>query len=179
VVESDGDPVGRDRRAVDAAPAVEVGGKREFVGLGPHVDVHLVAGAAQDLGQPAAVAERVEIVGDAGSGAEPLAEIPPPLGDRPDERLGARQVDVGLDEPAARDGPAAGPDVAEDRVEQSRVELFNPLVENGLVVAEDEVPVLVEDVDGVAEGRHRLGRPFFPPPLPDRVQVGVADEVDR
>ncbi len=46
-------------------------------------------------------------------------------------------------------------------------------------MAEDERGVLVEDLDGVPEGRQRLRRALVPPPLPDRVEMGVADEVDR
>ncbi len=92
VIEPDGDAVGRDHRAVDAAPAVEVGRQRELARLRPHVDVHLVAGEAQDLRQAAAVAEGIEIVGDARGGVEVVAEIAPALGDRPDERFRPRQV---------------------------------------------------------------------------------------
>ena len=179
MVEPDGDAIGRDLRAVDAAPSIKIGGKRELVGLGPHVDVHLVASKPQDLGQAAAVAERIEVVGDAGRGPELLPEIAPAFGDRPDERLGPGQVDVGLDEPAAGDRPAAGPDVAADGLEERRVQPLDRLVEDGLVVAEDEVRMFVEDVGGVPKGRQRFRRPLIPPPLPNGIEVRVTYEVYR
>jgi hypothetical protein len=45
-------------------------------------------------------------------------------------------------------------------------------------VVEDQLVVFVEKLNGVAEGRKSFRTPFFPSPLPDRIEVGVADEVD-
>jgi hypothetical protein len=142
------------------------------------VDIHLESGQPEDLGQAAAVPEGIEVVGDARRDAESLPEVAPALSDRPDERLRPRQVDVGLDEPTARYRPAARADMTPDRFEERRVEPFGPLVQDGLVVAEDEARMLVEDVDRVAEGRQALRRALLPP-LPDRVEMGIADQVDR
>ena len=123
--------------------------------------------------------EGVEVIGDARRGAEVVAEIAPALGDRPDERFGPGQVDIGLDEPASGDGPAARLDQLADVLEERRIEALGPLIEHGLVVAEDERGMLIEDIDSVPESRQGLGRALVPPPLPHRVEMGVTDQVDR
>ncbi len=178
VVEAHGDPEPENRRAAGALPPVEVGGQRELGLLRPHVNVHGISRGREDLRQAGAVSEGIEVVGDDGRDAERLPEEAPALGNLADDRLGARQVDVGLNVPAAGDVPASGADEPADLLEERRVELADPAIENRLVVVEDELGVRVEELDRGSEGGERLGAPFLPAPLPDGVEVGVCDQVN-
>ena len=142
VVEPDGNPVGRDFGPVDAAPAEKIGRKVEIVRLGTHEDVKFISGPVQNLRQTGAVAEGVEVVGDGGPDAELFPEIQTALGDLPNDGLGAGEIDIGLEVPAPGDGPAPGRDQPPDFGKKGGVISFDPTVENGLVVVENEFGVL-------------------------------------
>ena len=178
MVEADGDAIGEDFGSVRPAPAIKIGRKFELTGLRPHMDVHLVSSLPKDLGQARAVAEGIEVISDARDDAESPAEIGAALGDLADRRFDARHVDVGLQRPASADGPAAGPDEPLDLAEERRVEPFDPAIEHSLVVAEDEIAALAQEFGRDPERGHGLGRALLPAPLPDRVEVGVANQVD-
>jgi hypothetical protein len=66
-----------------------------------------------------------------------------------------------------------------DPLEQAGVALLDPLEEERRVAGEDEVGVLVEPVDRGLEGRAHLLVALRPLPQPHRVDVGVADHVQR
>ena len=105
VIQADGDAVGQDFRTVHTFPPVEVGREGEFMFLGAHMNVELVACLTEDLRQTTAVPERVEVVRHHRRALEMFLEEPAAFRDVPYERLRAGEVGVGLDVPAAADAP--------------------------------------------------------------------------
>jgi hypothetical protein len=65
-----------------------------------------------------------------------------------------------------------------DALEEGRLVLFYPSVEDGLVMVEDKVIEILAEAGRRAESRERFAGSFFPSPEPDRIKVGVADEVN-
>jgi hypothetical protein len=177
VVKPDGDTQRQDLRPIHTAPPVKVGRKGKLFLLRPHVDVHLITGESQDLRQPAAVSKGIEIVSDPRPDPKFFPEISSSLGDLADERFQPRQVEIGLEIPASADRPASFPDQAPDLDEKHRVVPLDPAVERRLVVVEDEFIVLPEQRRGVPESGQRLSGALLPTPLPDRIKVGIADEM--
>src|SRR3546814_16911635 len=86
---------------------------------------------------------------------------------------------VGLDPPAAGVDPPALGDPLANPCEQDRVGLLDPGEQHDLVAGEDEVVVLVHPLDRGPERRARLLVALLPRPEPARVEVGVADHVQR
>jgi len=103
------------------------------------VDVHLIARKAENLRKAAAVAERIEVIGDQRPSPEFLLKILPPLCDLPDQRLSPRQVHIGLKIPAAARRPAAFSSQSLNFSEECGVIAFDPLVEDGFVVVKNEL----------------------------------------
>ena len=62
--------------------------------------------------------------------------------------------------------------------EQLRIVLLDPVIEYGLVVVEDEARMCFAELSSDAEGRNRLREPILPVPQPDRVQMGIADQMN-
>ncbi len=118
--------------------------------------------------------EGVEVDGCRGDGIEFLFEISAPEQRLAHEGFARRHVAVRLEVPTAHDAPLAGGDQLLDAREEGRLELLHPAVEDGLVVAEDVIE-LVAEVGGAAECAEGRGDALLPFPLPDRVEVGVAD----
>ncbi len=137
-----------------------------------------VAALRQDLDQPARVPEGVEV--DRGGRARPklLGKIAAADQDLAHERLARRHVAIGLQVPAAHDVPFSFFDQALDAGKEFGFIFFDPLIEDDFVVVENEAGELLAQVCGGAEGGEHGGRALFPFPQPDRVEVGIADEVD-
>jgi hypothetical protein len=171
-------PVNQDFGAVVADPDELVAGKGKLPGPRPAAEIGRVPALGRDLDKAPGVAEGIEVDGRPGLDPELLGEIALAEQDLADERLAARHVAVGLDVPAAHDVPFPLPDEPADPAEQGRLVLLDPFVEDGLVVAEDEPGMFLAKFGGLTEGRQGLPRAFLPLPEPDRVEVGVGDEVD-
>jgi len=62
--------------------------------------------------------------------------------------------------------------------EEGRLVLFDSFVEDRLVMAEDERRVLLAELGGRAERGEGFSGALLPFPEPDRVEMGVTDEMD-
>ncbi len=98
--------------------------------------------------------------------------------DMPDQGFGPGQVDVRLQVPAAAYGPAAGFDQPLDFLEKPAVVLPDPAIQQGLVMVKDQIVVLLQERYGRTERGQGFGTSLLPPPLPDRIQMGVTDQMD-
>jgi hypothetical protein len=90
----------------------------------------------------------------------------------------ARDIEVRLKIPPTADTPSARLHEFLNTPEQRRIISLYPLIEDRLVVIEDEAFVLVKNIDGISKRRQRLGTSFFPSPLPDRIEVSIADQMN-
>ena len=170
---------GDDRPARLAAPAKEPRGQFLFVLLRTHHDVVRLAELAHDARQDGGVAERVDVVADRRKLPEARAKIIAPELDLFPESVGAGQVAVGLDPPAAHDLPAAGAHVRVDALEERRVDALDLVVGPRLAAREDDIRVPVEQVAHRLAGVEHRVEARGPWPEPDRVDVRVENEMDR
>jgi hypothetical protein len=63
-------------------------------------------------------------------------------------------------------------------LKQYGIVLFYPIVQQGFVVAEHKAGIFLYDFHRGAEGGNGLGAAFLPAPEPDRVQMGIADQMN-
>ena len=167
----------RDPRAVEAHPGEGVVRQRAVLTGRAAEDVGVVAALRQDLDQAARVPEGIEVGAGLDVHAELLAEPALAQQDLPDEGLAAGHVAVGLQPPASGDVPAAGPHQLADALEERRLVLLHPAIQDGLVVAEDEAVEALAELRRAAEGGQGLGGPLLPLPQPDGIDVRIAEEV--
>src|SRR5512137_1525994 len=171
-------PVGQDLRAVVADPDEFVAGERALAVAGPAAEIGAVAALGQDLDETPRVPEGIEVDGGPRLDAELPGEVAPAEEDLADERFAARHVAVGLDVPAAHDVPLLLADELADPAEERRLVLHDPAVEHGLVVTKDEALARLAELGGLTERGQRFAGAFLPFPEPDRVEMGVRNEVD-
>ena len=107
-----------------------------------------------------------------------LEEELAPLDDMANDRLRPRHVHIRLQVPTARNTPAPLAHKLLDVSEQERVILLHPAIQDRLIVVENEGRKLFQKTDGGAECRDRFGRSLVPPPLPDRVEMSIADQMN-
>ncbi len=146
---------------------------------GAHEDVGRQPALGQDLREHARVPEAVGVEPHRGGDPQLLGEPALPDQRLPGEGLTAGDVAVGLDPPAADHLPAALGHPLLDLVEHRGVGALNPVVERRGGRGVDEVVVLRQPVQRRAERRLDLLEALRPLPQPHRVDVGVADEVQR
>ena len=137
VIEPHCNPKGQDFRTVQSAPAIQVGRQLQLGRLRTHVDVHLKSSLSQQLGQPGAVPEAVEVVSHLGFNPEVRAEKAPPGGYVADQRLGAGKVHIRLQVPSPANGPASRGDQFLDLAEQAGGVVLHPVIKQGFVVVEN------------------------------------------
>ena len=164
-------------RTVVANPCEIIGGHGAVVLFRAGNDVAVVSGLPEKLDKAAGVPERVEIDGGAGVHSELLTEPAATDQHLPHEGFPGRHVAVRLDLPPAHDVPASGLDQTADSFEQDGFKLLDPLIQQGLVVAKNQLIRQVTAIGRRPEGRNRSGGAFLPFPLPAGIKMGVADQV--
>jgi hypothetical protein len=124
------------------------------------------------------MAERVEIGARFDVHAEFFPEVSFSAEGLADEGLTAGHVTVRLEEPPAQDVPFFLRDQLLNSFEEGWLVFLDPLIENGFVMAEDEIVVPLAEFRGRPEGGEGFARAFRPFPQPNRIEVGVADQMD-
>jgi len=165
VIQPHHNPKGQDFRAVQSAPAIQVGRQVQLMCLRAQVNIHLESSLSQQLGQPSAVSEAVEVVGHLGFNPEVLAEEAPPDGHVADQRFGARKVHVRLQVPSPANGPASRGNQFLDLAEQAGGVVLHPAIKQSFIVIEDQGGMLLEQLDGGGKSGERLGAAFLPSSL--------------
>jgi len=165
-----------DLRAIVAAPAEEVR-HLFFLRHRAHEDVAVKPGGVEDLRQSGVLPEGVDAVPDADVAPELLPEITLAELGLAEEHFARRDDRVGLLDPAAHQFPAAVIDQRPDFGEQRRIASFDPFVAGARRTAEFEERIFFHDPDHRAAGVQPRRAPLAQPPEPDRVHVGIADDV--
>ena len=174
-----GDPVGQHPAAVGGLPPERRRLEITLVRPRAQEGVAVHALPAEDLRQHRVVAERVGIHADRGHPGEPRLQIPLAVETLADEALRAGHVAVGFHPPAAHVHPTPFGHPGGDLGEQLGVGLLDPRQQHDLVAGEHEVGILVHPVERRPERGPRFLVALLPRPQPHRIQVSVADEVDR
>ncbi len=172
-----GDAESQHAAAVVGLPPENPPGQLFFVRRGAHEHIIRHAALLEDLRQHAVVAETVHAVTHRAGQPKFLFEIALAVQPLAHERLARRDIAVRLDPPAAGQLPAPFGHPPAYLGEHGRVGLLDPLVKGRLAGGEHEIGVLVHAVERRAEGGVRLVVAVLPLPQPDRVDVGVADQV--
>jgi hypothetical protein len=123
------------------------------------------------------VAERINVHRSGDINPKFLAEVEFTIERLPDEALAAGHVAIWLQIPAAHDVPAPGGYQTTNALEESRFELLHPLVNQGFVVAEDEIWKFLTEVGRGAEGGECFCCSGLPVPLPGGIEMGVTNEM--
>ena len=121
--------------------------------------------------------EGVEVHGGPGCDPKLFGKIAPPQQYLAHERLTARHIAIGLEIPAAHNMPFAFFDQLLNPFEQGRFEFLDPLVEDYFVVVKNKTLILLAQFGGYPESRNRFGSAFLPLPKPNRVDMGVTNQV--
>ena len=169
---------GSDPGTVHPFPCVDEVGEFFLAGYGPEMDVTLVSRELEKLRQVAVVPERVKVARHRGHDSELVREQLPAEEDLARKGLAAREIAVRLQIPAPDDHPTARRDMRFDPCEEFRPVVSHPAIEQGFVVVEDELGILVQKIGRGFEGGKRFCEPLFPIPDPDGVDVGLADQMD-
>ena len=170
--------VAKDARAAGAFPPEGGAGERMLLGVGTEKREVAEARGGHQLGCAGAVAEGIRSPGDGGGPAELFREVA--LTVQVDPRKGFRRghVGVGLQVGAADGIPPARADVLQDFREHRRLLALDVLVEHGLAAHVGERGDFVHERQHGAGGDEALVEALAPVPLPDGVEVRVADQVE-
>ena len=95
-----------------------------------------------------------------------------------DQRFPAGHVAIGLQVPSAHDVPLSGLDQGLNAPEQLGLIFLHPAIEQGFIVAEYKIVELLAEIRRRPETGNRGSRALFPLPLPDRVDMGVANQMN-
>ena len=172
------DAMSHDLAAVEAHPEEVAPRQRHFSSVGSHEQIGIKARLLQQLHQSAAVAEGIEVHRRGVGHAEFFLKIRPAQLHLPDDGLARGHVAVGLKIPSAHDAPLPGAHQPANAGEQLRLVFLNPAIEQRLVVAEHEVVEFLAEVRRGAERGNRRRRALLPLPLPDGIDMGVADQMN-
>jgi hypothetical protein len=124
------------------------------------------------------MSERIEIAGDYRLHVEVFGKESSALSNVPDQGFGRGKVDIGLKVPTSADKPAAILDQLLDIFEKRGIIFLDPAIEKRFVMVENEAVVFTEQLDSAAKGGQRFRASLFPPPLPDRIEMGVTDQMN-
>jgi len=123
------------------------------------------------------VAERVRRPRHRRSHAQRALEVAETALELPHEHLGRRQIGVGLHEVAADDIPAALRHLGADARECLRVGALDVFVDRRLAAHEGQLRKLVHQIQHGPARAEAFVQPLAPIPQPDRIEVGVGDDV--
>ena len=166
-----------DPAAVKALPPELVAFGRELAAVGAGDQIAVLSAFGQDLHQSAAVSEGVKIDRRRWADAEMLRKIAASDQNLPHNAFAARHVAVRLQKPAAHHMPFSLADQRLDLLKKRGIVPFNIPVDRHLVMAEDIVKFPRQIYGGTERGQRRKGALILRP-LPDGVQMGVADQMN-
>ena len=176
-------PTGRNPVTEDACAAITHPPERWFrqrddVGLGAVECKKIDAARCEDFWQTRRVTKGIGLPSGGDRLAEARFEIALTVSILAHECLGTGEVGVGLDVCAAHDIPAPGFDHLFDAGKARGVVFLDMLIDRRLAADEGHFGKLVHQVEHGADGGEAFVEAFAPVPEPDRIKVGVADEVD-
>ena len=96
----------------------------------------------------------------------------------PDKGLSRGHIAVRLQVPATNDMPSACCHMLFYPFKKLRLVFLNPLVQNNLVMIKYKPVKFVTKIGGRPEGGYRRGSSFLPFPLPHRINVSVAYQMN-
>ena len=166
-----------DLAAVKPTPQKLLCGKRHFAVIRAHEHIAVLAAFFDDLHQTHRVPEGVKIHRGFGKDAKLFQEIAPPLQDLTHKALARGHVAIGLQIPAAHDMPFSALYQLTDPCKKRRSVFLHVLVNGHLIVAKNIVKFLGQlhrRLKGRKRGTHALG----PIPLPNGVNMCIADQMD-
>ena len=173
------DAEGGDFRAARFRPPTEkAGGKLLLVLLRAHHHIIFLSVGRHQLGKKGGMAKRIDIVSGLGEQTKPALEIIAPQLHLLVQPLPAGQVAVGLDVPAADDFPAPGFNMFADALEKRGIDFLDLLIHPRFAPGKDDIGVPVEEVAHAFAGVEDFIETRRPRPEPDRINVGVENEMN-
>ena len=169
---------GQQFRAVRGAPAEEFARQCFFLRGGAHHAIVDDPGFAGEVRQESAVAEAVHIVAGPDFDAEFFPEIRSAELVVPAVGFRRREIAVGLDVPAADHVETSGGDMAAQPLERGGIVPLDGLIEPRFAPGEVDFRVSVQQVAGGPGGGEGFVDALFQPPEPDRVEMGIEDDVN-
>ena len=169
--------VGHDPRAIVTDPLEQVGRQMNVVVAGSAEQVAVEAGLFQNLHKSARMAERIKVDRRGRLHTELFAEIRASGQNLAHKALAGRHIAVRLQVPAAHNMPLARTDKRADFFKQRRFVFLDPAVQQRFVVVENEAVEPLAQSRRDTERRERFGCAFLPLPLPDGIEMRVADHV--
>jgi hypothetical protein len=170
-------PVGEDARATRALPPKRGMCQRHVLFLGPRVGKIFHPRRREDLRIARAVAKGIRRPRRFWHAAERPAKVGLRHGELARQRLGRGQIRVRLDERAADHVPPAFSDELLDPREALRVLALEVLINQRLAPHERHLRVFLHQVEDGADRRDALVEPLAPIPKPDRIQMGVPQQM--
>jgi hypothetical protein len=161
-----------------AVPPEGRGAQREVLDGRAREREILHATGGENLGQSGSVAERIRLPAALHLHAEIFTEIAQAYIVVPAEGFAIEEIGVRLDPRAAHGIPAAGADFFENAGERCRVSAADVLVDGGLAADEGEIGVRIHQIQDGAAGRDAFVEALTVVPQPDRIEMGVGDDVD-
>jgi hypothetical protein len=167
-----------DLRAIIPNPDKIIRGKAQFIRIRPAEKIRIITGFLQNLHQTSRMPKRVKIDSSLGLLSKLIPEINLASENLANKRFAAGHVAVRLQKPSAHDMPSFFSDQFLDLRKQLWLEAFHPFIEQSFIVVEDKILEFLTKLGGCPEGGKSFGSTLFPFPQPDRVDVGVAEEIE-
>ena len=171
-------PVGGDGGAVGSNPVKELVGHFLFMLAGAQEDIAVHAARFQNLGHVAVMTEAVHVVANLGGDTQSFLEVSLGVQGLTGISFAGGQVAVGLYMPAAHHGKPAFLNPLLQFFKHFRGEFLNPLIDGSGGTDKPEFGEFLHPVQSGTDGGLSLGAAFLPAPLPDRVQMGIANQIE-
>ena len=167
-------PVRRDPGTVKTNPDEIIRRKRTVPLAGPAEQIGIIPRLRHQLDKPPAVAEGIKIDGGGGSLPEFFQKIFPAALHLPDKGFPAGHITVGLQIPAPHNMPFPFLHQLPDPCKKRRLHLFNPVINQRLIVVKNQPVILLAENSRHAERGNSRGNPLFHIPQPYRINMRIA-----
>jgi hypothetical protein len=123
------------------------------------------------------VPERVKVHGSPGFHAKFLFKVRFTNENLPDKRFTAGHVAIGLKIPAAQNMPFLLFHQLLDPGKELRLKHLDPFIQDSFIMVEHEFIEFLRKLSGGPKSRESFSGALFPLPQPDRVKMGITDEM--
>src|SRR4051812_21791731 len=110
--------------------------------------------------------------------AEAIAKIFFAMKEMTGKRFSGGKIGGGVDDGPPANAPPPPLHIARDAFEGIRIGAFDVLVNRGFAADESELWIVIHEIQNGSAGDEPFIKPFAPIPKPDRIEVGIGDEME-
>jgi hypothetical protein len=169
--------VSEDLRPIVPYPDEIIGWECDMLGIRPAEEVRGVTRFFQYLHESPGVTERVKIHGCPGFHTKFFFKVRFTHKNLPDKRFSAGHVAIWLEIPTAQDMPFLLLHQLLDSGKNVWLKHLDPFIQDCFIVVEHEFIEFLTKLSCGPKGRESFAGALFPLPQPDRIEMGITDEI--